>query len=126
MAQLYAIARPVCYPRGVIAFRVQRNDDAAVTAELSGQQTTTVVVTSSAAPSGCDLKVHVGGIRRLADGSRNSLVWVETDLRVGDTVDIAVVDVAEVDPPASETPGTELIERSERAELKRLLEKYGT
>jgi len=123
----------------MIAFRVQRNDDAPVTADLSGQQITSVIVNSAVADPRCqdpgepspDLKMYVSGIRKvpgrkLTDGGFSYVLWSERRLSVGDTITVSIVDVSEADAPIKEKTSAEVIEDGERAELKRLLRKYGT
>lgn len=118
----------------MVALRVRLNGEEAITAGLPDQHGVTVVVGSSArdrrhqppGESARDLRLHVGGLRTLPDGSRNSLVWLDSKLTVGDTVTVDVVEVSEVAVPAPrETKSADVVERGDREQLRYLLEKYG-
>jgi len=119
----------------MIAFRVQLNDEAPVTAGASGRDTVSVVAVSSVSdprhqrtdepPS--HLKLHVGGLRRTAEGTQGTFRWFERQLKVGDEATIRVVDVDEADISRLESERTiaEVTENGERKELAYLMRKYG-
>ena len=119
----------------MIAFRVQLNGGKPVTAGLSGLHTMSVLAVSAVrnrryqAPDEppSDLRVHVGGIRKSAEGIQAHVQWLERQLEVGDVITISVVDVPESDisPPAKETTAAELMEKGERGQLAHLIKKYG-
>jgi len=119
----------------MIAFRVQLNEEEALTAGLSGLHAMTVFVGSAERdpkyqPPGAprvDVRMHVGGLRNGPEGLRAHIRWSERLLRVGDTVTITVVEASESDISrlSEETPAAELTERGEREQLAYLLKKYG-
>ena len=119
----------------MIAFRVQVNRDEAVTGGLSGLHAMSIVAGSAmrdrryqaADEPPIDLRLHIGGLRRSAEGIQAHVLWLERQLEAGDVITISVVDVPESDisRPTKETTMAELTEKGERAELARLMKKYG-
>jgi hypothetical protein len=116
-------------------FRIQLNGDETVTAGLSGRDVFSVVATSvvrdkryrPADEPSIDLRLHVGGLRRTAEGTQGTVEWLDRELRLGDKVTIRVVDVGEADiaPPSRERTMAEVTESGERYQLAYLLKKYG-
>lgn len=119
----------------MIAFRVQLNGGELVTAGASGQDTVSVVAISAARDPRyrpkdeppIDLKLHVGGLRRTAEGTQGSFEWLDRQLEVGDEASIRVVDVdgADISPLQRERIMAEVTEEGERYELAYLIRKYG-
>jgi hypothetical protein len=119
----------------MIGFRVQLNQNQALTVGLEGRHVLSVTVTSSErdpdrappgeAPNKQRLAVH--GLQTGADGPRSHLSWLENSLKVGDTVTVQVVETteAEILQPRKIDLAKER-EKFERQQLRQLLEKYGT
>jgi hypothetical protein len=119
----------------MIGFRIQLNGEEPVTAGAVGLDTVSVAVVSLVGdrryqpqdePS-LDMKLHVGGLRRTAEGIQSTFQWLERQLKVGDEATIRVVDVDEADisPLEGQTTMAEVTERGERKELAYLIRKYG-
>jgi antitoxin component of MazEF toxin-antitoxin module len=118
----------------MIGFRVQLNQNQALTVGLEGDHVVSVMITSTerdperatSVPPATQ-RLAVGGLQTTADGSRSYLAWFDGALKIGDRVTVEVVDTSEVDVPRPrETKATELMEKFERQQLRHLLEKYGT
>jgi hypothetical protein len=119
----------------MIAFRVQLNGGEPVTAGAAGDDTLSVVAISAVRDRRhhpedeplVDLKLHVTGLRRTADGAQGTFEWLDCALSVGDEAVIRVVDVDEADlsPVRRERAMAEMTEEAERYELACLLRKYG-
>jgi hypothetical protein len=115
----------------MIAFRVHLNGEHVTTAGLSGHHVTSVFVDSRPQELGGDLapwirvSLGVSGRRWLPDGSGTHFTWLRSELSVGDSITIEVVDASEVSAPIHESPAIELTEGRERERLSYLLKKYG-
>jgi len=118
----------------VIAFRVQLNQDDAVTAGLSGDHVVSVHASDSRAiyrdkapwkEAGTGLRMSVGGLR-IAEGAH--VRWFSGPLTIGDEITLAVVEVSESDlshPIEARSTTSGKGEAHERERLTYLLGKYG-
>jgi hypothetical protein len=119
----------------MIAFRVQLNGGEPVTAGALGRDTVSVVAVSAVRDRRYQpkderpfqLTLHVGGLRRTAEGIQGTFEWLDRQLEIGDEATIRVVDVdeADVSPPERERTIAAVTESGEREELAYLIRKYG-
>ena len=117
----------------MIGFRVQVNQDRAVTIGLEGDHVVSVIITSTAptqerlpAAPPSKQRIGVGGLQTAGDGSRKHVSWFDRRLTVGDTISVEVVEVPDVDAPTPRDPAiAESLEKLERRQLDYLLKKYG-
>jgi hypothetical protein len=116
----------------MIAFRVRLNADPGVMAGLPGEHVVSIFAGSAArdprhrAADEQPLRLHVGGLRKASDRSYDHLCWLERSLKLGDSITIDVVDVAEADVPTPRvTKSADVIEDGERKQLDYLIKKYG-